>query len=116
MADNESNPEVEGNQQGEQATGEEVRTALIPGETFEARPVQYTMVDGQAIFEGDIILGLTRISRARRETYARKLRGRCAAQEARRALVTSSRSPCLPSRSASGPWWSPDRANGGRAG
>ncbi len=60
MADNESNPEAEGNgeQHGEQAAGDEVRTALISGETFEARPVQYTVVDGRAIFEGDIILGL----------------------------------------------------------
>jgi hypothetical protein len=48
----------EARQRGEQVTGAEVRTALISGETFEARPVQYTVVDDRAIFEGDIILGL----------------------------------------------------------
>ena len=48
----------EAGQRGEQATGAEVRTALVPGETFEMRPVQYTVVDGRAIFEGDILLGI----------------------------------------------------------
>jgi hypothetical protein len=35
----------------------EVRTALIRGNTFAARAVQYVEVDGLAIFEGDIVLG-----------------------------------------------------------
>lgn len=34
-----------------------VRTALISGNTFRVRAVQYTVLDGQAIFEGDILLG-----------------------------------------------------------
>ncbi|MEU5772247.1 M12 family metallopeptidase [Streptomyces venezuelae] len=41
----------------EQAGGTVVRTALITGETFGIRAVQYTVVDGQGIVEGDIILG-----------------------------------------------------------
>jgi hypothetical protein len=43
---------------GEQVVGTEVRTAIIRGETFDERAVQYTVVDGRAMFEGDIILGL----------------------------------------------------------
>ena len=35
----------------------EVRTALIPGKTFAGKAVQYAVVDGLAIFEGDIVLG-----------------------------------------------------------
>ncbi|MCH6484699.1 M12 family metallopeptidase [Pseudoxanthomonas sp. LH2527] len=34
-----------------------VRTALIRGDTFGVRPVQYVEVDGMAMFEGDIVLG-----------------------------------------------------------
>jgi hypothetical protein len=41
----------------EHLAGEEVKTALIEGETFSAKAVQYAVVDGYAIFEGDIILG-----------------------------------------------------------
>lgn len=37
--------------------GGPIRTALIDGVTFTARPVQYAEVDGLAIFEGDIVLG-----------------------------------------------------------
>jgi hypothetical protein len=42
---------------GEFRSGNEVRTALIPGNTFRAKAVQYAVVDGLAMFEGDIILG-----------------------------------------------------------
>jgi hypothetical protein len=34
----------------------EVRTGFVKGNTFVYRPVQYYVVDGQAIFEGDIVL------------------------------------------------------------
>jgi hypothetical protein len=34
-----------------------VRTALISGNTFRAKAVQYEEIDGLAIFEGDIVLG-----------------------------------------------------------
>ena len=35
----------------------EVKTGYILGNEFDARLVQYSVVDGLAIFEGDIILG-----------------------------------------------------------
>jgi hypothetical protein len=35
----------------------EVRTGFVKGNTFGYRPVQYSVIDGQAIFEGDIVLG-----------------------------------------------------------
>ena len=34
-----------------------VKTALIRGNTFAAKSVQYVEIDGLAIFEGDIVLG-----------------------------------------------------------
>jgi hypothetical protein len=34
----------------------EVRTGFVKGNTFAYRPVQYYVIDGQAIFEGDIVL------------------------------------------------------------
>jgi hypothetical protein len=38
-------------------SGPEVRTGLIKGNTFEHRPVRYSVINGEAIFEGDIVLG-----------------------------------------------------------
>ncbi len=38
-------------------SGDDVRTGYISGATFTNKPVQYTAVDGQAIFEGCIVLG-----------------------------------------------------------
>ena len=35
----------------------EVRTGVIEGNTFEFRKVQYSAINGEAIFEGDILLG-----------------------------------------------------------
>ncbi|MBX9400648.1 M12 family metallopeptidase [Lysobacter sp. BMK333-48F3] len=43
--------------QGEFRGGGPVRTALIRGETFRAKAVQYVEIDGMAMFEGDIVLG-----------------------------------------------------------
>ncbi|MEO8577437.1 MAG: M12 family metallopeptidase [Gemmatimonadales bacterium] len=42
---------------GEQLASPKVRTALIRGNSFAAKAVQYVEVDGLAIFEGDIVLG-----------------------------------------------------------
>lgn len=42
---------------GEFRGGGNVLTALISGNTFAAKPVQYVEIDGLAIFEGDIVLG-----------------------------------------------------------
>jgi hypothetical protein len=47
--DSEENPELR--------SSEEVGTALISGLSFGAKAVQYAVVDGRAIFEGDIDLG-----------------------------------------------------------
>src|SRR5204862_7216064 len=64
---------------GEYLSGPEVRTALLRGETFELRPVQYTVVDGRAIFEGDIVVGsdedLQRQTRQLQEEAAERARG-----------------------------------------
>ncbi len=38
-------------------SGPDVRTGFIRGNTFGYRPVQYSVIDGEAIFEGDIVLG-----------------------------------------------------------
>ena len=43
--------------QGEHLEGKGWKTALIDGATFATKPVQYTEVDGLAMFEGDIVLG-----------------------------------------------------------
>jgi hypothetical protein len=48
-AESQDNPELLGS--------EEVRTAFILGLTFGPKAVQYAVVDGRAIFEGDIDLG-----------------------------------------------------------
>jgi len=45
------------NQPGEFQSSPQIRTALIAGNTFRAKAVQYAVVDGLAMFEGDIILG-----------------------------------------------------------
>jgi Astacin (Peptidase family M12A)/Ricin-type beta-trefoil lectin domain-like len=42
---------------GEYRSSPEVRTGFVKGNTFGYRPVQYSVIDGQAIFEGDIVLG-----------------------------------------------------------
>lgn len=42
---------------GEFRSSPGVRTGLILGATFGIKPVQYAVVDGLAIFEGDIVLG-----------------------------------------------------------
>lgn len=39
------------------ARNKSVQTALISGNTFRAKAVQYSVLDGQAVFEGDILLG-----------------------------------------------------------
>lgn len=42
---------------GELRSGTTARTALIQGTTFGVKAVQYSVVDGMALFEGDILLG-----------------------------------------------------------
>jgi hypothetical protein len=38
-------------------TSDEIRSSYVSGLTFTNRPVRYSVVEGQAIFEGDILLG-----------------------------------------------------------
>ncbi len=42
---------------GEMLSGDETLTGFVSGLTFKNKPVQYTVVDGLALFEGDIVLG-----------------------------------------------------------
>ena len=41
----------------EYRSGPEVRTGFVRGNTLGLRPVKYSVIDGQTIFEGDIVLG-----------------------------------------------------------
>jgi len=50
-------PKHEVSVHGELRSGPVAGTALIDGATFSQKPVLYANVDGQAIFEGDIVLG-----------------------------------------------------------
>lgn len=51
------NPQQPWEKRGEFQSSDQVRTALISGNTFRGKAVQYAVRDGLAIFEGDIILG-----------------------------------------------------------
>jgi hypothetical protein len=53
-----------GNGVGEFRSGPIAGTALLTGVTFTRRPVLYAEVDGEAVFEGDIILGPADLVRA----------------------------------------------------
>ncbi|HET9872810.1 MAG TPA: Dot/Icm T4SS effector Zinc-dependent metalloprotease LegP [Propionibacteriaceae bacterium] len=55
--DEDSNQAAEPQENPELLGSEEIRTAIISGLTFGAKAVQYSVVDGRAIFEGDIDLG-----------------------------------------------------------
>lgn len=55
MADLEGDPRAD--EPLEHLSSDDVRTALITGRTFGIKAVQYTVVDGEAIVEGDISLG-----------------------------------------------------------
>lgn len=59
--------------------GEQVKTALISGRTFFAKALQYSVVDGLAIFEGDIILGTAEEVEARTAQLRDELSGKSAA-------------------------------------
>jgi hypothetical protein len=42
---------------GEEQTAEQPRRGVIAGRTFQVKMINYSPIDGQAIFEGDIVLG-----------------------------------------------------------
>lgn len=44
-------------QEEEFRSSPEVRTGFIRGNTFDIRPITYSAINGEAIFEGDIVLG-----------------------------------------------------------
>lgn len=60
---------------GEFLVSEGVRTGLITGATFHAKPVQYVVQDGLAIFEGDIVLGTEEEMEQRTEELRAVARG-----------------------------------------
>ena len=60
---------------GELRSSSEVRTAFISGNTFRARAVQYVVVDGDAMFEGDIILGTAEQVEQESEMLKAEVRG-----------------------------------------
>lgn len=42
---------------GEAKAGPEIGKSYIPGQTFGLKPVTYSIIEGRAVFEGDIVLG-----------------------------------------------------------
>lgn len=68
---------------GEELQGQTIGTAFVSGVTFGPTAVQYSEVDGDAIFEGDIVLG--RVDELERETHA----ARTVEDRATRAVVVS---------------------------
>ncbi|HZK04435.1 MAG TPA: Dot/Icm T4SS effector Zinc-dependent metalloprotease LegP [Actinomycetaceae bacterium] len=72
---------------GEFRSSDDVRTAYISGASFAAKSVQYTVVDGEAIFEGDIVLGPVDKVEEESERLAAELRG----ETTRGVIVTGDR-------------------------
>src|SRR5690606_16339216 len=57
-------------------SGSGVRTGYIKGQTFGYRAVQYEAINGEAIFEGDIVLGtVEEMERLKAEIEARSEKG-----------------------------------------
>lgn len=54
---------------GEFRSSPEIRTGFIGGRTFRAKAIQYAVVDGLAMFEGDIVLGTAAEVAARTEEF-----------------------------------------------
>ncbi len=64
---------------GEEYQSDKIGTALIDGETFYSKEVQYVEVDGLAMFEGDIILGTVEEVERNTELRRAEIRGEIAA-------------------------------------
>jgi hypothetical protein len=71
---------------GEFRSSAEVRTALIQGNTFGAKAVQYSLIDGMGMFEGDIVLG----TEEQIEERTRQLQAEMSGQLARGVVITGS--------------------------
>ena len=61
--------------EGEFRSSEDVRTAFISGNSFRAQAVRYVDIDGDAIFEGDIVLGPVAQVERESEQLKAELRG-----------------------------------------
>jgi hypothetical protein len=59
----------------EHRSSREVRTAFITANTFRAKAVRYVEIDGDAVFEGDIVLGTVEQVEAESEQLKAELRG-----------------------------------------
>lgn len=66
---------VEGHKKGENATPGEVKTALIALSTGQPQAIQYEVVDGDAVFESDIVLGAVEDVERDSEILKAQLRG-----------------------------------------
>jgi hypothetical protein len=67
-----------GGTDGELNSSPEVRTAYISGNTFRAKPVQYVVIDGDAVVEGDIVLGTVEQVERESDVLGAELRGEIA--------------------------------------
>ena len=56
----------------EYVSGGVTKQAVISGRTFDAKPVSYRDIDGRAIFEGDIDLGLSEALAVQKQTRAQQ--------------------------------------------
>lgn len=65
--------------QGEFRSSDKVGTALIEASTFRGKAVQYAVVDGMAVFEGDIILGTVEEVEAKTKQLRAEMSGELAA-------------------------------------
>jgi hypothetical protein len=80
VSDETSNDDARDNERVSESVGEfryadEIGTALIDGLTFRSRAVQYVVLDGMAIVEGDIVLGPVDLVEQRTEMRRVEMRG-----------------------------------------
>lgn len=67
--------QTEEDSEGEFRSSTNVRTAFISGNSFRARAVRYVEVDGDAVFEGDIVLGTVEEVERESEQLKAEVRG-----------------------------------------
>lgn len=84
MNDEPTQDQVADGEQSVPKRNKRVYTALISGATFHAKPVQYQVVDGEAMFEGDIVLGTVEEVEATTE----RLRAESSGQVAMASVIT----------------------------
>ncbi len=80
----------------------EIRTGFVKGNTFGYRPVRYSVIDGEAIFEGDIVLGsVDEMERLVAEVNKEKESSQGHSSVGRTALYLSRSIPSSPIKGAS---------------